>query len=89
MFEVRNLKIKIEDRYLVKDLSLTLNKGDKLAIIGEEGNGKSSLLKSMLGICDYANVDGVINSKGNKIGYLEQSINEKDITTKDGIKKFK
>ena len=30
---------------LVKDLSLTVNQGDKLAIIGEEGNGKSTLLK--------------------------------------------
>ena len=40
MLEINNLSINIQDRYLVKNLSLILNKGDKLAIIGEEGNGK-------------------------------------------------
>lgn len=79
MFEVNNLNIKVEDRYLVKDLSFVLNKGDKLAIIGEEGNGKTTLLKSLLGICDYANIEGNINFKGNRIGYLEQTISKENL----------
>lgn len=79
MFEVNNLNIKVEDRYLVKDLSFVLNKGDKLAIIGEEGNGKSTLLKSLLGICDYANIEGNINFKGNRVGYLEQTISKENL----------
>ena len=33
-------------RDLVRDLSLTIHEGEKVAIIGEEGNGKSSLLPS-------------------------------------------
>lgn len=82
MFEVNNLNIVINDRVLVKDLSLTLNMGDKLAIIGEEGNGKSTLLKAMLGICEYALIEGSINLKGNRIGYLEQSISEDDLKRK-------
>lgn len=79
MFEVNNLNIKVEDRYLVKDLSFVLNKGDKLAIIGEEGNGKTTLLKSLLGICDYANIEGNINFKGNRVGYLEQTISKENL----------
>ncbi len=79
MFEVNNLNIKVEDRYLVKDLSFVLNKGDKLAIIGEEGNGKSTLLKSLLGICEYANIEGNINFKGNRVGYLEQAISKENL----------
>lgn len=75
MFELKNLSISIDDRYLIKNLNLTLNKGDKLAIIGEEGNGKSTLLKSILGLCNYATITGNINFKGNTIGYLEQSMN--------------
>ena len=63
MLEIKDLSVSIDDRYLVKDLKLVLNKGDKLAIIGEEGNGKSTLLKVILGICDYANVTGIINNK--------------------------
>lgn len=74
MLEINDLTISINDRYLIKNLNLILNKGDKLAIIGEEGNGKTTLLKSILGICEYAEISGNINLKGNKIGYLEQSI---------------
>ena len=76
MIEIKNLSIKVNDRYLVKDLSLDLNKNDKLAIIGEEGNGKSTLLKCIIGICNYAEVTGTINLNNNKIGYLEQHITE-------------
>ena len=79
MFEIRDLSIKLNDRYLIKGLNLVLDKGDKLAIIGEEGNGKSTLLKVILGLCDYAEVTGYINLKGNIIGYLKQSMDEIDL----------
>lgn len=79
MLEIKNLSIKLNDRYLVENLSLVLNKNDKLAIIGEEGNGKSTLLKAILGIANYVNITGTINVLGNKIGYLAQNINEADL----------
>lgn len=82
MLEVKDMDIMISTRYIVKALTFTLNKKDKLAIIGEEGNGKSTLLKALLGICDYAEVIGSINLKGNSIGYLEQSIKDKDLDKK-------
>lgn len=82
MIEIKNLDILIGTRYLVKSLSLVLNKGDKLAIIGEEGNGKSTLIKAILGICEYAKVTGYINFNRNKIGYLEQSISDVDLEKK-------
>lgn len=76
MLELKDICISIGDRYLIKNLNLVLNAGDKLAIIGEEGNGKSTLLKSILGICEYAKISGNINYKDYRIGYLEQSISE-------------
>ena len=76
MIEIKNLSIKVNDRYLVKDLSLNLNKNDKLAIIGEEGNGKSTLLKCIINDCNYAEITGTINLNNNKVGYLEQHITE-------------
>lgn len=79
MLEVKNVDIIISTRYLIKSLSFTLNKGDKLAIIGEEGNGKSTLLKSLLGICDYATITGTINFNNNRVGYLEQSLIEEKL----------
>lgn len=80
MLELRDLSIEINDRELIKGLNLVLDKGNKLAIIGEEGNGKSTLLKVILGLCDYAKVTGFINTKGNRIGYLKQSMDEEDLS---------
>lgn len=79
MLEINNLSIKVNNKYIIKDLSLILNKKDKLAVIGEEGNGKSTLLKAILGIVDFAEVEGTINKKGNRIGYLEQSLPEEEL----------
>lgn len=78
MFEVRNLSIRLNDRYLVENLSFVLSEGDKMALIGEEGNGKSTLLKVFLLQAPYVEVFGKVNCYENKVGYLEQSLNEKD-----------
>lgn len=79
MLEVKDLSISIHDRYFIRNLNFVLNNGDKLAIIGEEGNGKSTLLKSILGKCEYAKISGTINDKGNRIGYLEQSMSDENL----------
>lgn len=79
MLEIKDMSISIRDRYLIKNFNLVLKNGDKLAIIGEEGNGKSTLLKAILGICDYAKICGTIHLKGNKIGYLEQSMSHENL----------
>ncbi len=82
MLEINNLSISINNRFLIKNLSFVLNEGDKLAVIGEEGNGKSTLLKAISGNNDYAEVSGSIDSKGNTIGYLEQSMSDKYLDKK-------
>ena len=70
MFEVKNLSLRLNDRYLVENLSFVLNQGDKMALIGEEGNGKSTLLKAILSQDPYVEMNGKVNLYGNKIGYL-------------------
>lgn len=77
MLEVKNLTIKNikNEKEIIKDLSFTVNKNDKLAIIGEEGNGKSTLLKCIYNqdlIKDYTIVTGKIIKNNLNIGYLEQ-----------------
>ncbi len=76
--EIKNLSIKIRSngRPLVENLSLIVNKGDKIAIIGEEGNGKTTLLKAIIGkesLQDIFEITGTIYHKGN-IQYLEQDL---------------
>ena len=58
MLEIKDLSISINGRYLIKNLNLVLNNNDKLAIIGEEGNGKSTLLKAI-----YVNLITLLLSK--------------------------
>lgn len=80
MIEIRNLNIKLRnlDRYLIKDFNLILNNKDKAAIIGEEGNGKTTFIKALISskdILDYVEIEGIINVPKN-IGYLEQNLNK-------------
>lgn len=82
MLEIKNLSILVNLKFLIKDLSFSLNEGDKLAIIGEEGNGKSTLLKAISGSSDYAEIKGTINLKNHKIGYLKQFFDEAELVLK-------
>ncbi len=66
-------------RELIRDFSFTLNAGDKVAVIGEEGNGKSTLLKWIYDehlIEDYAEVSGEIMKKDLILAYLSQEMSE-------------
>lgn len=79
-----SLILKKDLRVLIKDFSLTVNKKDKIGIIGEEGNGKSSLLKAIYNqeeASKYLEIKGTINLKNEKIGYLPQMV-EKELLEK-------
>ena len=80
MFTVENLTIETrKGRKLIENISFALNDGDKMAIIGEEGNGKSTLLKALINpkLVPYCVVSGKINNQNCKIGYLEQKLSSK------------
>ena len=81
MLEFNNVSIHLKDsgRPLIENFNFVLQPNDKIAIIGEEGNGKSTLLKAVVDkstVLEYANIDGVISTRGLSIGYLEQSFNK-------------
>lgn len=80
MLEVKELSI--HDKHgkeLVSSLSFSVQSGDKIAIIGEEGNGKSTLIKCIVDknlIKNYTSITGDVIKKEVKIGYLEQNLND-------------
>lgn len=83
MLQIKNLTLthKKDLRILLEDFSLVLNDGDKAVIIGEEGNGKSTVLKWIYNpelIEDYIESDGEKIANGQKLCYLPQELADSD-----------
>lgn len=83
MLQIRHLTIThLKDlKDLVSDLSLTVNICDKIAIIGEEGNGKSTLLKLLMNdtlVSDYVSYRGEIQKNYHRYAYLPQTLPENE-----------
>lgn len=70
----RDLTIGYGSRIILKHLNFTVNEGDYLCIIGENGSGKSSLMRTILNLQNPINgqilYDHQIQQNG--IGYLSQ-----------------
>ena len=47
MIEVKNLKISFGKLHVLKDVSIKINKGEKIVIIGPSGSGKSTFLRCL------------------------------------------
>lgn len=70
----RDLAIGYEGKTVVQNINLSVKKGDYLCVIGENGAGKSTFMKTLLGL--LSPVSGKIEFhdglKKNEIGYLPQ-----------------
>ena len=71
LLSAENLSKEFGARNLFSNLSFGLNKGDKIALVANNGTGKSSLLKILVGE-DVSSTGDVIFRKGIKVGYLSQ-----------------
>jgi putative ABC transport system ATP-binding protein len=49
MISLKDITVKFNDSYILKDFNLTIEKGEKVLISGKSGIGKSTLLKLLLG----------------------------------------
>lgn len=72
VLEVKNVSTIMADRILFEDVNLLLQYREKLAIVGKNGTGKSTLLKMILGAMT-PDEGSVKCGSGVKIGYLSQS----------------
>ena len=82
MLQTRNLTITMKKdlRDLLRDFTFSLNPGDKAAIIGEEGNGKSTLLRALAGdpsVESYIEVSGSFSCR-DSAAYLPQELLESE-----------
>ena len=60
--KVENLSFKYRNKYVLKNVNLTINKGDSIVLIGENGSGKSTLIKLIMGF--YSDYEGTIKING-------------------------
>lgn len=68
------------DKWLFTDLHFALQKGDRVALVGINGTGKSTLLKILAEII-IPNKGRVVKEKGLRIGYLHQDPDFSDLKT--------
>lgn len=77
LLEAVGIAKSFEQKELFSDIDLTIEKGDRIGIIGENGSGKTTLLKILLG--QEMPDDGIIEiSSTAKIGYLTQDTSFED-----------
>ena len=90
MLQIQNLTIvhRRDSRILLRDFSFVLRPGDRAVLIGEEGDGKSTLLRTICDpalTADYVETTGAVVRSGLRLGYLPQELTpgEKDLSVLD------
>jgi ATP-binding cassette subfamily F protein 3 len=63
------------NRQILDDISLSIEKNERVALIGKNGTGKSTLLRIAMGL-ENPDSGRVIRARGSKIGYLSQLSDE-------------
>lgn len=81
IIEVSNVSFSYDDQEVIKDINLTIHKGDYLGIVGSNGSGKTTLLRIILGLLPLKSgsiklFDQDISAFKNwsKIGYVPQKV---------------
>ena len=72
LVKLENTGVMIDNKWLVKGVSLEVKKGKIVTLIGPNGSGKSTTAKIALGI--YKNIEGKVEKFTDKIGYVPQKI---------------
>ncbi|WP_297376138.1 ATP-binding cassette domain-containing protein [Acidiferrobacter sp.] len=77
VFETDHLTLAYEDRVLIRDFTVTVQRGDRIALVGPNGVGKSTLLRALLG--DMVPTSGSIQ-RGTRldVAYFDQQREQLD-----------
>jgi ATP-binding cassette subfamily F protein uup len=71
LLSAENISRNIGERWLFKNISIGVSQGDKVAIVGKNGSGKTSMLDVLAGL--VIPDEGLVSlRKGIKLGYLSQ-----------------
>ena len=73
--KIKDLHVEIEGREILKGVNLTVNENEVHALMGPNGNGKSTLLAAIMGHPKYVVTQGEIEYDGKNI--LEMPVEER------------
>jgi len=73
MLKIENISVKGGDSLILENISLEINRNERLIIFGPNGSGKSTLIKTIMGISNYNIVKGKILFEGVDITNLSIS----------------
>jgi Fe-S cluster assembly ATP-binding protein len=71
LLEIKDLRVKAEDKDILKGLNLTVNAGEVHAVMGPNGSGKSTLARVLAGHPGYEVTGGSITYNGKDLLELE------------------
>jgi Fe-S cluster assembly ATP-binding protein len=71
LLEIKDLRVKAEDKEILKGLNLTVNPGEVHAVMGPNGSGKSTLARVLAGHPGYEVTGGSITYNGKDLLELE------------------
>ena len=80
MISIQNLHVEFSSKPLLDDISFVINKKDKIALVGKNGAGKSTMLKIIAGIQQPTGGTVAMPSE-TTVGYLPQQMRIADETT--------
>ena len=72
LVKMDNAGVFLDNKWLVKDVSLEIEKGKIITLIGPNGSGKTTTAKMALGL--YKNISGKVEKFTEKIAYVPQKI---------------
>ena len=75
ILEIKNLHVSVKDKEILKGINLTIDTSKTLALLGPNGNGKSTLLQTIMGNPNYRVEKGSILFDGIDITNME--VNER------------
>lgn len=64
---IKNLHVSVEDNEILKGIDLTINEGEKVALLGPNGHGKSTLFNAIMGNPRYKVTEGEIFLDGENV----------------------
>lgn len=79
LIEVENARLQIGERVLIADFNLRLGMGDKIGIIGDNGVGKSTLMKALIDQ-SFLESERFYQADQISINYFDQKIEKFDLT---------